>query len=547
MAGRKQSSSTVATMYLGAMEDNSWRGVFPSRKQNSSKTMSSNSSRKLNLLSRADSGKPKRQGSQLLDAEYHVQDTDVSTAALVRKEVHEMFASSPYFENVCQRISKFPKFNVSQELEMGLELGRGEFGVVREIRSVTLHSESQAAEVESAADMAMRRAALAARKMALSNHTDASASSLYSQDEEEGRAFISEHCVRKNCGTPRYAIKLMSPNHGLSSPKGYHSMRDLAVEAHFLASVEHANIIKLRGLSTEEIGHAGFAIVLDKLYDTLESRIHKTWKSQDKKLKNLSGKLFKDPKGKKRQIMWQDRLKYAHDIASAILYLHERNIMHRDLKPANMGFDVRGDVRLFDFGLAKEFTLAKINTDSHNVRFKTSEGGFMKPSPLYKHTACSGTKRYMAPENFLGQPYNESTDIYSFGLILWEILELEKPYGVLDSKTFACRVIQQGIRPCISENTPKDVRVLMEQCWLDPHVRPTAKELHASLRDVVSSWSGQTSQQENDDSTRRRSTFKQKRFYSLLTQQFQSSKRDLFAITGKSSSRNLTQVIAAAG
>jgi len=89
--------------------------------------------------------------------------------------------------------------------------------------------------------------------------------------------------------------------------------------------------------------------------------------------------------------------------------------------------------------------------------------------------------------------------------------------------------------------------VLMAQCWLDPHVRPTAKELHASLRDVVSSWSGQTPELENVDSTRRRSTFKQKRFYSLLTQQFQSSKRDLFAITGKSSSRNLTQVIAAAG
>jgi len=522
--GRRNSSRTVASEFLGSNEENSWRGVFPSIRRNINKSMSSGSNRsnsmKRKMLSRSSLCLRRKEGSQRLDLEYHQFDLEVSTAAHVRKEVNQMFSSSPCFDKICQRIQKFPKFNVSRELELGEELGRGVFGVVCDIRSVRLlSSKGLVGEDSQSVDASenIHSADLSSRTMTMSSHNDACCYSFHNTDEEEGRAFIAEHCVRKNCGTPRYAIKLMCCNKDLNTQHGYQSIKDLAVEAHFLASVEHQHIIKLRGLSTIEMGHEGFAIIIDKLYDILENRIHKTWRIQDRKLKSLSGKLFKDPKGQKRMIMWQERLHCACAISSAILYLHERNIMHRDLKPDNMGFDVRGDLRLFDFGLAKEFSKAKMDSDGDNVKYNNTERGFMKPSPLYKHTSCSGTKRYMAPENFLGQPYNESIDIYSFGLILWEMLELAKPYGVMDSKAFVIKVVQKGCRPCISESIPEDLRIIMARCWLNSHKRPTAQELHQSLRGMVPSWSGHPQGPEGDKSSRRRSTFKQKRF-SILAQ-----------------------------
>lgn len=54
---------------------------------------------------------------------------------------------------------------------------------------------------------------------------------------------------------------------------------------------------------------------------------------------------------KKQKSFFAERLTVAYDIASALEYLHDRNVIYRDLKPDNVGFDVRGDAKLFDFGL----------------------------------------------------------------------------------------------------------------------------------------------------------------------------------------------------
>lgn len=157
---------------------------------------------------------------------------------------------------------------------------------------------------------------------------------------------------------------------------------------------------------------------------------------------------------KKEKAFLAERLSVAYDIASALSYLHERNIMYRDLKPDNIGFDVRGDAKLFDFGLATEF-----ESD------KTKKG-------TYKLTGDTGTIRYMAPEVALSQPYTFTADCYSFGILLWHMLSLEMPYARSSDTTVARMVLHGGHRPKIDGNWPSEVRRLLQDSFGSPPRRP---------------------------------------------------------------------------
>merc|ERR1712183_1116963 len=105
----------------------------------------------------------------------------------------------------------------------------------------------------------------------------------------------------------------------------------------------------------------------------------------------------------------------AYDLSDALGYLHGRGIIYRDLKPTNIGFDVRDDVKLFDFGLAKELDP------------KTKLDG-----AVYNLSGNTGSLRYMAPEVAKEQPYNTSVDVYSFAILLWQICTLETPFNDFD-------------------------------------------------------------------------------------------------------------------
>lgn len=108
-----------------------------------------------------------------------------------------------------------------------------------------------------------------------------------------------------------------------------------------------------------------------------------------------------------------------------------------------------GDVKLFDFGLARELPDPS----------KADKNG------CYNMTSSTGSIRYMAPEVALGKPYNEKIDVYSFGLLLYQVLALEAPFDGITAQSFPKFVFEKGARPVPNAKWPTELSSLMKQCW----------------------------------------------------------------------------------
>jgi len=218
-------------------------------------------------------------------------------------------------------------------------------------------------------------------------------------------------------------------------------------ESDILSSVDHPNIIKVHGISSTEASQSGpdqslqpFFIILDRISYTFEDLL-KVWASKKNNINILKFQTFKDES-------LQMRLKVACNIAFAMKHLHKNSIMHRDLKPANIGFDNQGQLKLFDFGFATKL-----------------QAKDCLPDGRYKLNGGIGTCRYMAPEVARYYPYNELADVYSFGILLWEILTLKKPYSKLNCHEWLQEVIIERKRPDIDEAWPKKLQSLLKCCW----------------------------------------------------------------------------------
>ncbi|KAH0698042.1 hypothetical protein KY290_015856 [Solanum tuberosum] len=152
-------------------------------------------------------------------------------------------------------------------------------------------------------------------------------------------------------------------------------------------------------------------------------------------------------------------LKVAADVSKGMNYLHQNNIIHRDLKTANLLMDEHGAVKVGDFGVAR-------------VQAQT---GVM--------TAETGTYRWMAPEVIEHRPYDHKADVFSFGIVLWELLSGEIPYAHLTPLQAAIGVVQQDLRPRIPEHAHPKLVELVEKCWQqDPTQRPDFSEILDNLK-----------------------------------------------------------------
>jgi serine/threonine protein kinase len=93
---------------------------------------------------------------------------------------------------------------------------------------------------------------------------------------------------------------------------------------------------------------------------------------------------------------------------------------------------------------------------------------------FYKLTSKVGSIPYMAPEVALSKPYNEKCDVFSFGILFYEIMTLKPPYVIFDKKDYFRKVIQGGKRPQINKKFPLMTKEIMKLSWAtSPFDRPS--------------------------------------------------------------------------
>ncbi|XP_052152016.1 serine/threonine-protein kinase CTR1-like isoform X1 [Oryza glaberrima] len=164
------------------------------------------------------------------------------------------------------------------------------------------------------------------------------------------------------------------------------------------------------------------------------------------------------------------RLRMALDVAKGINYLHCLNppIVHWDLKTPNMLVDKNWSVKVGDFGLSR-----------------------FKANTFISSKSVAGTPEWMAPEFLRGEPSNEKCDVYSFGVILWELMTMQQPWNGLSPAQVVGAVAFQNRRLPIPQETVPELAALVESCWDDdPRQRPSFSSIVDTLKKLLKSMLG---------------------------------------------------------
>jgi eukaryotic-like serine/threonine-protein kinase len=215
-------------------------------------------------------------------------------------------------------------------------------------------------------------------------------------------------------------------------------------EAEVLAALNHPNIAAIYGL---EKADRTIALVMELVEgSTLADRI-------------AQGAIPLD-----------EALYTARQIAEALETAHEQGIIHRDLKPANIKVRPDGTVKVLDFGLAAvaqgASAIAPDVTNSPTLTLAATRAGVIL-----------GTAGYMSPEQAAGKPVDKRADIWSFGVVLWEMLTGARLFdGESVSHTLADVLRAEVDFNRLSPETPQPIRVVLQRC-LD-------RDVKARLRDI---------------------------------------------------------------
>ncbi|XP_022739433.1 serine/threonine-protein kinase EDR1-like isoform X2 [Durio zibethinus] len=161
--------------------------------------------------------------------------------------------------------------------------------------------------------------------------------------------------------------------------------------------------------------------------------------------------------GQKKRLSWRKKLKMLLDISRGLMCIHRMKIVHRDLKSANCLVNKHWTVKICDFGLSR----------------------IMTSRPM-RDSASAGTPEWMAPELIRNEPFTEKCDIFSLGVIMWELCTLNRPWEGVPPERVVYAVANEGSRLEIPEGP---LGRLISDCWAEPEERPTCEEILSRLLD----------------------------------------------------------------
>ncbi|GBC08892.1 hypothetical protein RclHR1_08470003 [Rhizophagus clarus] len=172
---------------------------------------------------------------------------------------------------------------------------------------------------------------------------------------------------------------------------------------------------------------------------------------------------------------WNMKLYILYRIISGLENIHKANFIHRDLHSGNIFFN-KESTYIGDLGISKSAIEATESTENY------------------------GIIPYMAPELFKGQKYTKASDIYSFGMIMWEFMTGRSPFWDENHDTELIIKIYDGLRPPIVTNAPEGYIELMKKCWhSDPNKRPTTAHVWNRINFM---WNNESQNESNQAPTK---------------------------------------------
>ena len=173
----------------------------------------------------------------------------------------------------------------------------------------------------------------------------------------------------------------------------------------------------------------------------------------------------------------EEFLSFARQIAEAVAAAHEKGVFHRDLKPANIKVSPGGRIKLLDFGLAKKSEGATVGSED-----VTSTGA------LTQQGVVMGTVPYMSPEQVSGREVDHRTDIFSLGVILYEMATGRRPFEGHSTAELASAILRDTPRPVteLRADLPPHLGRILGRCLeKDPRDRyQTSRDLYNELAQV---------------------------------------------------------------
>ena len=157
------------------------------------------------------------------------------------------------------------------------------------------------------------------------------------------------------------------------------------------------------------------------------------------------------------QLTWKERIQIACNIIEAVKSIHRENAIHRDLHSGNI---------------------------LYKIFWNISDLGFCGPAdkPL---NSIYGNLPYIAPEVIAGKGYTFASDIYSIGMLMWEISSGQPPFSNYEHDYYLATNIINGLRPKIVPGIPLEYESLMKQCWdANPLERPDVDTLLKEMDEI---------------------------------------------------------------